>query len=99
MCCYKLQYGTRHIIDELTASGHVITSVLMCGGLSQSSLFVQTHADSLGLPVLIPHTKQSVLLGSAMLGAVASGDFPDVAATAVAMGGDADAFQPKQELK
>lgn len=94
-----LAYGTRHIMEQLISSGHVLTSVLMCGGLSQSALFIRTHADCLGIPVLIPHTKHSVLLGSAMLGAAASGDFPDVISAAVAMGGDADAFHPCEGLK
>ena len=52
-----------------------------------------------GMPVLIPKAKQSVLLGSAMLGAAASNDFPDLTSAAVAMGGSADAFQPVKELK
>ncbi|ROT63789.1 putative FGGY carbohydrate kinase domain-containing protein-like [Penaeus vannamei] len=94
-----LAYGTRHIVEQLQASGHVITSVLMCGGLSNSPVFISTHADALGVPVLIPATKQSVLLGSAMLGAAASGDFPDLTSAAIAMGGAAQAFHPTKELK
>lgn len=96
----SLVYGTRHIIEQLTSFGHVISSVLMCGGLSKSELFIRIHADALGIPVLIPHTKQSVLLGSSMLGAAAaSKEFPDLISAAVAMGGSADAFQPVKELK
>lgn len=45
--------------------------VTICGGLSKSELFVQTQADVLGLPVIQPHEKESVLLGAAMLGAAA----------------------------
>ena len=34
-------------------------------------MFVQTHADVLGLPVVLPDTTESVLLGSAILAATA----------------------------
>ena len=45
----------------------------ICGGLSKNELFVQTHADVLGLPVVLPETTESVLLGAAILGATALG--------------------------
>ena len=35
-------------------------------------LFVQTHADVLGLSLILPNETESVLLGAAMLGATAS---------------------------
>ncbi|XP_042231555.1 FGGY carbohydrate kinase domain-containing protein-like isoform X2 [Homarus americanus] len=94
-----LAYGTRQIIEQLTTCGHNITSVLMCGGLSNSSLFIQTHADALGVPVLIPQEQQSVLLGASILAATASGDYPDLTAAAVAMGGKARTFEPRKDVK
>ncbi len=45
---------------------------MICGGLSKSALFVQTHADVLGIPVVLPDQTESVLLGAAMLGAAAA---------------------------
>ncbi|XP_068245693.1 FGGY carbohydrate kinase domain-containing protein [Palaemon carinicauda] len=96
----SLAYGTRHIIEQLSSFGHAISSVLMCGGLSKSQLFIRIHANALGIPVFIPNTKQSVLLGSSMLGAAASSkEFPDLISAAVAMGGSAEAFEPVKELK
>ncbi|XP_071528220.1 FGGY carbohydrate kinase domain-containing protein isoform X7 [Panulirus ornatus] len=94
-----LAYGTRHIIEQLMTSGHTISSVLMCGGLSNSSIFIHTHADALGVPVLIPQVKQSVLLGASMLAAAASGDYPDLSAAAVAMGGEAHTYKPQKDMK
>ena len=49
----------------------------MCGGLSKNATFVQTHADVLKLPVVLPEVTESVLLGAAILAASAyesSGD-------------------------
>ena len=58
----------------LEASGREpITSILLCGGLSKNSLFVQTHADICSVPVLLPSEPEAVLLGSAMMGAYAAG--------------------------
>ncbi|XP_015514939.1 FGGY carbohydrate kinase domain-containing protein isoform X1 [Neodiprion lecontei] len=89
-----LAYGTRHIIEALTLSGHNIETVLICGGLSQNPLFVHTQADVVGLPVLIPHERESVLLGAAILGACAAGVFPSVQDAIREMGGTANLIAP-----
>ena len=61
--------------------------MLLCGGLAYSRLFVTTLADTCCMPVILPHEKESVLLGSAMLGACASQCFASLQATMDAMGG------------
>ncbi|XP_037070904.1 FGGY carbohydrate kinase domain-containing protein-like [Pollicipes pollicipes] len=66
-------YGSRCIVEALTSGGHRISSVFVCGGITKSALFVQTLADVLGVPVICPDQPEAVLLGAAMLGAVASG--------------------------
>jgi ribulose kinase len=89
------QYGTLHIIDVLRAANHSdIQSLLVCGGLSRSPLFVQTQADVANLPVLCPRESESVLVGAAILGACAAGVFPDVQTAVMAMGGEADIVSP-----
>lgn len=95
-CC--LQYGTLHIIDVLHAANHSnIQSLLVCGGLSRSALFVQTQADVANLPVLCPQESESVLVGAAVLGACAAGVFPDVQTAIKVMGGEADIVNPRDE--
>ncbi|XP_043273293.1 FGGY carbohydrate kinase domain-containing protein isoform X2 [Venturia canescens] len=91
---HALTYGTRHILDELTKAGHKIETVLICGGLSQNSLFVQSQADVLGLPVLIPNERESVLLGAAILGACASGQFTNFQKAMSSMGGSGTVVKP-----
>ncbi|XP_048019534.1 FGGY carbohydrate kinase domain-containing protein isoform X1 [Megalobrama amblycephala] len=66
--------GTRHIIDAMREAGHDITTLFLCGGLSKNALFVQTHANITGLPVVLPAEPEAVLLGSAVIGACASSD-------------------------
>ncbi|XP_032681948.1 FGGY carbohydrate kinase domain-containing protein [Odontomachus brunneus] len=67
-----LTYGTKHIIEAMTSAGHNIETILVCGGLSQNPLFIQIQADVLALPVLCPLERESVLIGSAILGACAT---------------------------
>ena len=82
-----LKYGTRHIISCLREKGSEVSCMLLCGGLVQSDLFVSTMADAVQIPIVIPEQKESVLLGSAMLGASASKYFTSLQAAMESMGG------------
>ncbi|XP_015602232.1 FGGY carbohydrate kinase domain-containing protein [Cephus cinctus] len=93
-----LTYGTKHILEVLTTAGHEINTILICGGLSQNPLFVQTQADVLGLPVLLPHQRESVLVGSAILGACAAGAFPSMHDAIQSMNGAATVVTPRKLL-
>ncbi|NP_001087170.2 FGGY carbohydrate kinase domain-containing protein [Xenopus laevis] len=70
--------GTRHILETMQTAGHHISTLYLCGGLSKNPLFVQMHADITGLPVVLSKEVESVLVGAAILGACASGDFPSI---------------------
>ncbi len=73
---------------------------VICGGLSQSDLFVQTQADVLGVSVIRPEERESVLLGASMLGASATSlDNNALESACVQMAGDGIEFQPNEELK
>ncbi|KAK3919548.1 FGGY carbohydrate kinase domain-containing protein [Frankliniella fusca] len=94
-----LAYGTKHIITALVGGGiTTIQSVLLCGGLSRNSLFVQVHADVLGLPVLCAREPESVLLGSAVLAAYSAGIYSSVGEAMIAMGGYADVVTPNEQV-
>jgi len=93
--CQALAYGTRHILDTLYKAGREkFTSVLICGGLSKNDIFVQTHADVLGIPIGLPETKEAVLLGAAMMGANAAGLHDNLEKTTKAMSGEAKFVEP-----
>ncbi|CAK1545165.1 unnamed protein product [Leptosia nina] len=95
-----LAYGTRHIIEALVQAGYEpFKSLLICGGLAKDPLFIQIQADSVGLPILKPHEKESVLLGSAILGACASQYFNNVETAIQNMGGKADVVKPTAHMK
>ncbi|XP_030851970.1 FGGY carbohydrate kinase domain-containing protein isoform X1 [Strongylocentrotus purpuratus] len=70
-----LAHGTHLIVQQMVKSGYDISTLFACGGLCKSDLFLQTHADVTGLPIVLPKESESVLVGAAILGAKASGRF------------------------
>lgn len=82
-------------MDTLKSFGYSnISSILICGGLSKNPLFIQTQADVVNLPVLCPDEPESVLLGSAILGACAAGLFCDMEYAMRSMAGSAKIVKP-----
>ncbi|XP_029642158.1 FGGY carbohydrate kinase domain-containing protein isoform X3 [Octopus sinensis] len=92
-----LAYGTKHIIQELEKYGHNINVVHMCGGLRNNSLLVQTFADVVGIPFVLPDMDESVLLGAAILGAFASGNYSSIQEAMEAMGGEGSVVMPNKQ--
>ncbi|KAL1140707.1 hypothetical protein AAG570_000637 [Ranatra chinensis] len=96
----SLAYGTRHIIEVLMAEGYGdIECILACGGLSKNRMFVQTQANSVSKPVLIPQQVESVLLGSAVLAATCANIYPDVQSAVKKMAGSAEPVYPDLKVK
>ena len=71
-------YGLRQIIETQAKSGASIERVVISGGAGASPLVRQILADACGKPVVAPDADEPVLLGSAILGSVAAGIYPDV---------------------
>lgn len=68
-----IAYGTRHIIESMNAAGYSIDTIMCCGGGTKNPVFLQQHADATGCRIVLPNEPEAVLLGAAMLGAVAAG--------------------------
>lgn len=79
--------GTLDIVERLRAHGQVIDSIVMSGGAARSALTRRILADATGCRVALPACPEPVLLGAAMLGAVASGHRASLADAAGAMVG------------
>jgi FGGY-family pentulose kinase len=77
--------GTRHILDEMNKAGYHIKTLIACGGDTKNPVFVREHADITGCRIALPKEPEAVLLGSAMMGAVAAGDYPSLVAAMGAM--------------
>jgi D-ribulokinase len=70
-----LAYGLADVVDAMRTHGISSRMMVISGGASRSPLVRQIMADTTGLCVASPATTEPVLLGAAMLGAVASGAF------------------------
>jgi D-ribulokinase len=70
-----LAYGLADVVDAMRTHSIPCRMMVISGGPSRSALVRQIMADTTGLTVALPSTPEPVLLGAAMLGAVASGTF------------------------
>ncbi len=80
-----LAYGLAEVIEAFTAHGVASRIMIMGGGASRSPLVRQIMADTTGLVVALPQTREPVLLGAAMLGAVAGGAYSGIGETMAKM--------------
>lgn len=89
-----IAYGTRHIIEVMNRAGYRIDAIFACGGGVKNPLFLREHADITGCRIVLPQEPESVLLGSAMLGAVAAGDQPNLLSAMAAMSAASRVLKP-----
>ncbi|WAJ27970.1 FGGY-family carbohydrate kinase [Antarcticirhabdus aurantiaca] len=80
-----LCYGTRDIVEAMRGEGVSLERIVVSGGAARSALLRRILADATRMPVVLPETAEPVLLGSAMLGLVASGAQPNLASAAARM--------------
>jgi D-ribulokinase len=66
-----LAYGLTDVVDALRTQGVESELMVISGGAARSALVRQIMTDTTGLTVALPETQEPVLLGAAMLGAVA----------------------------
>ncbi len=89
-----IAYGTRHIVEALDAEGYAIDTLLASGGGTKNPVFLREHADASGCRIVLPEEPEAVLLGAAMLGAVAAGLHPGLPAAMAAMGRAGEVITP-----
>jgi FGGY-family pentulose kinase len=89
-----IAHGTRHIIDTMNAQGYQIDTVFACGGGTKNPVFLREHADITGCQLILPREPEAVLLGSAVLGAVAAGGFETVLDAMATMNAPGETIQP-----
>lgn len=87
-------HGTKHIVDEMNRRGYRIDTLFVCGGGTKNPVFLREHADITGCRLVLAREPEAVLLGSAVLGAVASGRQADVLAAMEAMNGAGRVIAP-----
>ena len=89
-----LAYGLADVVDALRSHGVGSDMMVISGGAGKSSLVRQIMADTTGLTVAVPETQEPVLLGAAMLGAVAGRFCGSIGAAMAAMSAIGCASEP-----
>ena len=67
-----LAYGLADVVESFRSHGVESDMMVISGGAGRSPLVRQIMADTTGLNIAVPKTQEPVLLGAAMLGAVAA---------------------------
>ena len=93
-----IAYGLRHILEEMDAKGYTISKIFACGGGLKNNVFLREHASATGCELVLPKEPEAVLLGAAILGAVAAGVFTDILDAMKSMNASADHVHPAKGL-
>ena len=91
-----IAYGLRHILEEMDAKGYAISKIFACGGGLKNDVFLREHANITGCELLLPREPEAVLLGAAILGAVASGVYPNILEAMKSMNAADERIEPEK---
>ncbi len=73
-----ISFGTRTILDAMAEAGYRGEEITVGGGASASPLWLQIHADTAGLPVCVPQSRDAPSVGAAVLAAHGAGHFATI---------------------
>lgn len=79
--------------------GFRIEQINACGGGTKNPLWLREHADATQRPIRLPREPEAVLLGTALLGAVAAGEFGSVTEAMGAMCRAGDIIEPNSRTR
>jgi FGGY-family pentulose kinase len=91
--------GTRHILDRLGEHGYAVSHLHLTGGHAQNPLLLELYANATGCSVVLGREEDGVLLGTAMVAAVAAGRCASLADAAAAMGRTGRVIAPAAEAR
>lgn len=92
-------YGLRQIIDVQAEAGAPVETIVISGGAGQHPLTRQLLADACGISVVTPVAEEPVILGSAMLGAVAAGAVSSVLDAMQKMSAEKETLLPEPAMR
>ncbi|WP_240232542.1 FGGY-family carbohydrate kinase [Devosia lacusdianchii] len=91
-------YGLRQIIEVQAGHGAPVRRIVISGGAGQDDLVRQILADTSGLSVVASEAAEPVLLGAAILGALAAGLYPSMPEAMSAMTRATTVFEPASQI-
>jgi FGGY-family pentulose kinase len=83
--CVGIALGVRHILGMMKAGGYDLDTLHVTGGHVRNPLLMDLYCNVTGCRVVVPDTNDAVLLGTAMVAAVAGGVHDDLPAAGAAM--------------
>jgi FGGY-family pentulose kinase len=92
-------FGTRYILEDLQSHGFGVGRLFAGGGGARSRLWLQIHADVLGMPVALPEDLEACALGSALVAAVHTGHYPDLKEAAKGMVRIGEDIAPQSQFR
>jgi len=93
-----IAYGTEHILRTFRQNGYRVEEMIAAGGPTKSPLWMQIHADVSNVPITFTAVPDGPALGSAILGAVAAGLYPDMQIAANQMVQVRNRIEPNQTM-
>ncbi|MGC9268571.1 FGGY-family carbohydrate kinase [Acidiphilium sp.] len=94
-----IAYGTREIITAMNHAGYAIDTIFVTGGGVKNPVFLREHADATQCRLVLPGEPEAVLLGAAMLGAVAGNAYPGIRAAMAAMSDTGTIIAPNPRMR
>jgi FGGY-family pentulose kinase len=83
--CVAIALGIRHILEMMKQAGYDLDTLHVTGGHVRNPLLMELYSDVTGCTVVVPETNDAVLLGTAMVAAVAGDLYPDLGVAGPAM--------------
>jgi len=90
-------YSTEVILRAIKKNNFKVSEIVACGGITRSKLWLQIYANVIGLPIKTTTTLEAAALGSAILGAVAAGEYESITEAADRMVKYKDTVVPKMD--
>lgn len=91
-------YGANHCILCMKDAGYDVNEIYACGGLAESDIWMQMHADIIGVPMYTTQESQSAgCLGDCMIAAAGCGIYKDLKEAAENMVKVDKKFIPNEE--
>lgn len=93
-----IAYGLRQILDAQSSKGLHVKKIAISGGAGQDPLIRQLLADATKVEVVASACPEPVLLGSAMLGALAAGEYANLEQAMAQMSKFSDVYRPNESF-
>jgi ribulose kinase len=95
----SVAYGTRNVLQSFSEAGIPVQRITVSGGIQHNSLWLQTTADVLGLPLELVTSDNLTLSAGAACAATVGGLYPSLVQAAEAFRAGSTPVEPDLDLK